>query len=211
MWDYPVKPEMEEWKTLKNNQEKVLVCQIPQEILDTINTNELLELCIKYPLLNDIYAFNDNYEGLNKLINDFNGIRELFSRKEIGEILLNKYSKQLDNQFILNSKYSDFDKGAYIVLISTLELLLSVPEIQTQLPLLSKKKIMSELWRGYELKKRENAYFQGIGFKTNFSARSQILSSVEENKKLINSFLKGNYDDRFIETIDTKTQEFIKK
>lgn len=210
-WDYPIRPGTEEWKALKNNQEKVLVCQIPQEILNAVSTNELLELCIKYPLLNDIYAFNDTSEGLNKLIKDFNGIRELLSRKDIDELLLNKYSKQLDNELILDSKDSNFDKGEYIVLISTLELLLSIDEIQIKLPLLSKKKIMSELWRGYEMKKTKNIYFQGIGFKTNFSAMSRILSSAEENKALINSLSKGNYDDKLIETIDTETQKFIKK
>lgn len=32
-WDFPVKPGTESWKLLKNNPEKVSVCQIPDQIL----------------------------------------------------------------------------------------------------------------------------------------------------------------------------------
>lgn len=56
-WNYPVKPGTDAWKSLQNNSEKVQVCQVPNEILTAMSTQELIHICLNYPLLPDIFCF----------------------------------------------------------------------------------------------------------------------------------------------------------
>lgn len=42
-WDYPIKPNSKEWKELNSNQEKVKVCQLPDNVLKKTKTSDLLE------------------------------------------------------------------------------------------------------------------------------------------------------------------------
>ena len=58
-WDYPIKPGMEEWENLESHKAKVDACQVPDDILQNISTKELLKLCLNYPLLYDVFSFND--------------------------------------------------------------------------------------------------------------------------------------------------------
>ena len=95
-WNYPIKPGTKEWGSLENNTEKINVFQIPIEILHSINTEDLLLICLYYPLLPDMYAFNYIVDGFEKFENDFNGFRELICRKDIviyiKRVQQNKYS-----------------------------------------------------------------------------------------------------------------------
>lgn len=50
-WDYPVKTGSKEWAKFESNKEKVDACQIPENILSVISTEDLLELILKYPLI----------------------------------------------------------------------------------------------------------------------------------------------------------------
>lgn len=90
-WDYPVKPGSDSWKKLDNYQAKVDICQIPDHILTLMTTSELYTLFMAYPLLNDIFYFNDMNQGVDLLIENFNGARELFSRSDFLEYLVNDY------------------------------------------------------------------------------------------------------------------------
>ena len=95
VWDYPVKPSMEEWKTFHSNEEMVNACQIPEDILFSLPTEDLTEICLQYPLLGDVFAFNLLSMGADKLYRDFNGIQELFKRKETSKELLKHYNCQM--------------------------------------------------------------------------------------------------------------------
>jgi|AGTN01.3.fsa_nt_gi hypothetical protein len=70
-WDYPVKPGTGGWRIFQSNQEKVEACQIPEEILSSLSTEDLAELYLQYPLLYDVFAFDNLNNGLEKLYNDF--------------------------------------------------------------------------------------------------------------------------------------------
>ena len=55
-WDYPIKPGTEAWQALSTHEDMLKACQIPAEILKTVSTEELIELCLAYPLLGDIFG-----------------------------------------------------------------------------------------------------------------------------------------------------------
>jgi len=91
IWEYPIKPGDEEWKNFKNHKEKVDACQVPESILYSINTNDLTDLCLRYPLLYSASGYSNFNNGLKNLITNFNGIRELSKRKDATTHLREKY------------------------------------------------------------------------------------------------------------------------
>ena len=110
LWDYPVKPGMEEWGQLNSLEKKVNACQIPEELLSSLSTEDLTNICVRYPLLGNVFAWNTFHYGLNALYDQFNGIRELFKRKDAWKELL-KYSNCLIT--LANSSQFDLVEESY--------------------------------------------------------------------------------------------------
>jgi len=216
IWDYPVKPGTEEWKIFKSNKEMIDACQIPEKILFSLSTNDLTELCLHYPLLYDTFAFNDLNEGFNKLFNDFNGIRELYKRKDTPKELLKRYNSKVHNLSYLDLNASDSQKGLFIISISAIEVLLSNYNIQDNMETTSKE-ILKSLVFGYENKSIYNDYFKGLGFRTNFYSRAQVITrmnspmiqklSQEDKNSVLTS---GMADSHSINVINELSYQLIK-
>ena len=92
IWDYPVKPGTKEWATFETGEQMFNACQIPSDILSTISTEDLVTVCLNYPLFNDYMAFNDEREGVNVMIKKFNGLWELSKRKDGVKELIKVYT-----------------------------------------------------------------------------------------------------------------------
>lgn len=95
---YPVTPEKKEWKNLKTHEEKVAACQIPEDILNSLTTEALIETVKNYPLAVDMYAYNSVQEGYQVLKEQFNGIKELSSRIESSLLMKNRTMSLTENQ-----------------------------------------------------------------------------------------------------------------
>ena len=128
-WDFPVMPGSEEWKKFTSHQEMVDACQIPIDILSSLSTDDLARICLRYPLLADIFAFNFLDNGLDGLFIEFNGVKELYNRDASNE-LLNYYSSIINNMSFLDSEASGNEKGRFLIRIFSLEALLSRLEPQ---------------------------------------------------------------------------------
>ena len=89
-WDYPVKPGTPEWTTFETHDQMLEAIQIPESILRALTTKELVEICLNYPLYGDIFAYNSLQDGFRSNVSkNFNGIQELFRRKDNAQCLLN--------------------------------------------------------------------------------------------------------------------------
>ena len=216
IWDYPTKPETEEWKKLENRKAKVDVCQIPENVLQSISTNDLMTLCLEYPLLYDVFAFENINRGLNKLFNDFNGIREFSKRKDAINCLKEKYLAEFRIfPNILNSG-SLLDGGNSILLISMLEDLLSYSDFHTSSSTEEQKKVLAVLLFGYKEKLKYPEDFKGIGFTTNLFSRAhliiKIVPTLAEKFEGENSMVlfSGMADANLINTIDNLSYHLIK-
>ncbi|MCL1937726.1 MAG: hypothetical protein FWF52_04940 [Candidatus Azobacteroides sp.] len=97
IWDYPVKPGTEEWKSFNTHEEMLNACQIPENILQNMNTADLLEICLDYPLKGDIYAYSNLKNGIESISLQFNGFAELLLRKDNFQNLLLKLEKSILN------------------------------------------------------------------------------------------------------------------
>lgn len=171
-YNFPVKPGTDEWRSLKNNKEKVAVCQIPSDVIGDLSTSNLLETCLNYPLLLDIYAFNSFQSGFNKCKNDFNGIAELFKREDISEILIAKYKTQHPSEYDAN--WTLVKKGKFSIDISLIELFISQPEVLNQLDLNQKKDLTKELLDKYS-KYTSNDIFGSLNYVTNALSLVNVL------------------------------------
>jgi hypothetical protein len=108
-YDFPVKPGMAEWKNFKTHSEQVASLQIPENILRKMETCALVKTCLKYPLFIKITAYNNWQEGIEIIINEFNGLRELLKRNDAGTILLT-HLREL-NPLDFTGQYPSFEKG----------------------------------------------------------------------------------------------------
>lgn len=207
VYDYPIKPGSLAWKELQSNEEKVRVCQIPENILSKLSTKELLDVCLAYPLLQDIYAFNNLENGINKLFNDFNGIRELSKRQDVVEKFIDEYKNRISAITGDNESYTEFAKGKFAVGISTIEALSTREEILKMSDIKSQNQLMNSLLNGYELKKLNPAQFKGVGFKTNLLSRAYLIAF--KNRIPIDDNIKQlNFNEQSIEKIDKQSKSF---
>ncbi len=92
-WDYPIKPGTDAWASLHSSKEMIEVCEIPANILPSLSTASLADLCLNYPLLGDMLLASNFQEGFDHLSKSFNGFQELFTRQDAGFALLNIYKK----------------------------------------------------------------------------------------------------------------------
>jgi hypothetical protein len=216
-WDYPIVPRTEEWKKLESNKAKVDVCQIPENILPEISTKDLMILCLQYPLLYDIFAFNNISDGVKKLFSDFNGIREFFTKEDALSELNEKYLTEIqDFSNILLKKTSNLEIGYSIIRISTLEILLSCSEFNNNTSKNIQKEILKNLLFVYKEKCKYPEYFQGNGFSTNLFARAHIIIKIDsalseefsgKNKSVL---LSGMANAEIINKIDSLSNDLIK-
>jgi hypothetical protein len=81
-YEYPVKPGSEKWGAFISGQQMLEACQIPQKVLNSLTTKALAETCMNYPLFFEYLTVNDEREGIKKMIEKFNGLRELSKRND---------------------------------------------------------------------------------------------------------------------------------
>jgi len=82
VWDYPVKQGMPEWSKLTTGVQKWEACQIPDEIMEALNTKDLVKICLNFPLFFDFALVDDERSGAGFTIKNFNGLSELSKRKD---------------------------------------------------------------------------------------------------------------------------------
>lgn len=94
---FSIQPQTEKWNSFKTIEERIAALQIPADILSEISTEGLLETCLYYPYLLNMFCY-DNYQlGLEGITNEFNGFRELFTRNNLTDVLLGKYQMMLED------------------------------------------------------------------------------------------------------------------
>ena len=122
-YDYPITPEKtpEVWDeagSVENggHQGLIDVCQIPEDVLEILTTEQLLKSCIHYPLSIDIKYFDTPMDGLEFETIFFNGIQELLKRKDFSETLTSYYTEltpeEVEEDGVLGSE-GNFNKTLY--------------------------------------------------------------------------------------------------
>lgn len=171
-YNFPVRPDMQEWKELKTHDEMLAVLQLPVNILNNMSTEALVETCLNYPLLPDIWAFNSYQQGIDKAVSGFNGFQKLQLHKNAGDELLKRYQKI--NMDDLEKKKTYNQQGDFILSISKIEALLSIRSIVENLSKSNKKTLLNSLLlKNKEM--RNNGQYSRISIEANTYVVIKIL------------------------------------
>jgi len=187
-WDYPVKPGSEKWKAFQTGMEMVEACQIPKNMLSILSTEELLLICLKYPLLFDIGAFNFFSDGYAAYEKNFNGIREFYQRSDAA-IVIYSYNKQLNPE---DAKV--YSSIFFVFRISVVEYILSAPSVISKYSAQQRREVAQELYSKLNIKKSQSGDFPYNYLNSTYRALIRMIKCDSdgkisaENAKLANSF-----------------------
>lgn len=133
VYDYPVKPGTKEWYELKTEEERFAILQIPDDLLKSMSTENLIITCMNFPLFGDYTAYNNPQQGMEYIIDNFNGLQELLNRKDAPSGLLALYYEtDTVEMFMANPKIS---KKYWFIRQSYFELILAQDLIVDQMSL----------------------------------------------------------------------------
>ncbi len=91
------------WKN-SDRPQRLELCQLSQNELKNISTVDLIDDVTTNPFFIDILAYDSYQKGVEAFISEYNGAKELFSRKDLGKVTLELYSNmKLDDN--LNSVF----------------------------------------------------------------------------------------------------------
>jgi hypothetical protein len=174
-WDYPVKPGMEEWSQFKSINEMYEACQVPDNILKQIDTESLVDLCLSFPAPPVFPLFNTPQEAFLVYFSNFNGIRELFDRKDAGQYLLKKYTTMSLSDF--NPSWPLYKQGQYISHYKFVEAILSQPQVIASMDVGERKDLLREAILKLDEKKSKNDIFGDNSLEINLWIIGKILYS----------------------------------
>jgi hypothetical protein len=120
-------------------------CIIPAKILNHLTDEGLIESCLNYPPFFNLFYFDNNQDGFDRIVNESNVFDELFTRKDIASKLISKYETLEVDSFIL-SNY--IQQGTFSLMY--LEIILSQNLILGQMSTQEKDGLIREVIRKYE-------------------------------------------------------------
>ena len=89
-YEYPIEPGTNEWKELQTHEQKLAVSQIPEDTLQDMTTEALLDTVLNYPLLVDTMAYNSIEKGIEVVSEQFEGLKELLNRNDFLTVATDK-------------------------------------------------------------------------------------------------------------------------
>ena len=87
---YPVRPGSPQWAALPNRASRLAACEISPELLQRMNTENLLDAMLEHPYLSDVFAFDNVQKGLACLTEDIAAVRELLCRADAENVIRNR-------------------------------------------------------------------------------------------------------------------------
>jgi len=201
VWDYPLMTGMMNYDDL----------QIPENVLYSLSTEDLMEICLQWPYLiqfDNHYSFTVKSEALP---DQFNGFKELFNRKGVSDVLLRHYQELLRN-IAYQCRDIDFNYSIFRARLRYTEILLANNYPQDNI---NYKKVLQSLLAGYEAYRKYN-YIAPDGYvdsATNYFARANIIIRInpqsidmfpnkENNKVFSNGSISLPYEGAIEETRD---------
>ena len=177
-WDFPVKPGTAEWKTLNSRDEKIKKCQIPSEILKSLTTQELVEICANYPLNMDAYAYTNISIGMAIVTASFNGYQELFKRNDNFLCIFEHLSsKEISSSDMKNM--SSLEIGRAVLRYNIVESLFNYDEIIKNIPQNKSKLIISFMLKQVDFKMSQSKYIGLNSLNASIIPTCRILQHLE--------------------------------
>ena len=211
-WDYSVKPGSDEWKTFQSHAEMVEALQVPSEMLTKLSTEELFLICLKYPLLFDIGAFNFFTDGYAAYETNFNGLRELYERSNVPSVIYSYYKQlKLENAVMYSSI-------SFVFRVSVIEYMISASPVISKYSATQRKEVAGELLSKLNFKKAHPGDFPDTYLNSTYRALIKIIRCDKagklssEDAKLANYFAGGfSAPESIIEQVDLIINQYLAK
>ena len=191
-YQFPLRPGMAQWKTLKTHDEMLAVLQIPDNILKSISTEDLIKTSLNYPLFIDIWAYDNMKEGFEQMRKDFNGFEELLKREDTFIKLLKTYSTMEPS--IIEEKNTLPEKGIYTAEFCKIEILLTQQELYSKLSHDDKQSFLKEIVSKHG-KMINYPEFDIRSIESNVYLMGKVLVELDSNikmQKATNDFILSN-------------------
>lgn len=163
--------DTKEWDNLTVAQRWQAV-NIPEDQLNNMSTDELIDHCISFDFMWDIFNYPDYSTGLNVVIENHNGLRELLNRKDAGRLILDYYRKIDLNKITEISQPAE--RGEFAGKIFFLELFLSHPNILNQFQR-NEKELIKTILMSHDICLDVNAR-TGRDFYSGYSIGTKVLA-----------------------------------
>jgi len=178
-WDYPVKPGTPQWEAFLTHAQMVEAIRVPDEVLNSLTTKELVTVCLNYPLYGDMFAYNSLQEGFKKNVAvHSNGVQELLRRPDNVQCLLDELKNR--DLMTLESRghiLTDLEIGESIWKQSFIEVMMSHESVLANADAEQQREIAAIAAKNMLLKERSgylygaqslesSAYLLGITLKT---------------------------------------------
>ena len=177
-YQYPIKPGTKEWKLIVGHDERVKACQIPESVLKTMSTAGLVETVLTYPHYGDMRAYDTLQKGFGYMSSRFNGFQELFTRKDSGTVLLERY-KAMDPA-VFRKGFASAERGRSIWDFENVEILLVQNAIIAGLTEVQHQDLRREALLKYQEKKQ---YTESYG-KNSLMLTASLAGEVSQHDPL---------------------------
>jgi len=209
-WDYPVKIGTESWNQLKTEEERIAALQIPDDILAKLTSEEIVELCVSFPLFGYYTAYNTPQIGFVIMQSRFNIFEHLMNRSDVGQNLINAY-KDADMKGFRTLPYSN---EFWTIKLDYLELVLSQESVLQNLTPDETLELMQEARKKFSEKIVDPAFssLYGILFPVRMMANIlDIEGLMDTNVRTSNQALQAGYldDVSFVDEIINLTDGYI--
>jgi hypothetical protein len=175
-YNFPIKPGTDEWADLGDNIAMINACQIPEDILTDMSTKGLVRTVLEYPLFFDVWAHNFVQDGFDSVAGNFNGIRELLSRKDSGIELMDVYGDKDPAAFQEN--WTDIQKVQYGMSFSDIEVLLAQDQVLTSLSQVQCSHLLEDTLDKYNVKIQNPEYYGIFGTNCSLFLMGRILQRL---------------------------------
>ena len=159
-YEFPLNPSMKEWKTLPVDVKDAML-QIPDDKLRSMTTESLIQSFIDFPHVNHLFYYNTYKAGFQRVYSEFNGLRELLTRKDLPDALINYYEKMDVNDY---ERFEDLvSQGRSAVNFMLIEILLTQPEVSSKFSQQQSKTITDILLKKYTGKVQHVKHYSIVG------------------------------------------------
>lgn len=181
---FPIDTDSNQWKNMTSHVEMIRACNVPDDVLCQSSTEELLNLVLDYPILCDVFAYNDNLEGVCALARQFNAFGELLTRKDVAAVVLNKYLAQ----DILDTTVAEkgFDMVSETVVLETI---LAQKDIVSDLTAKEQRMLVDELETKLTEKISLNEYHENLSTFYDIAEKNGTAAQLELNSGIVDKKL----------------------
>lgn len=132
-YEYPIKPGTTEWEELGTFSRRIAACRIPEETLDAMTTDALVDAVLDFPFLMNLMVYNSASEGFDCLLSQCDALKELLTREDGADKLAEEYASlttTLGSKSVIERKDTMSREALYPNL---LEVILGQPEVYNEM------------------------------------------------------------------------------